>query len=189
MPAYADESGWLGFKRLYSVRDVLTLRILHVLRESHHLTLAYLREADAYLQARYLDPWNDLTFRTLGGRLYFEEPDAATLQEASKAGQVPFPMPLAPVIAPVREKIAMFTTRQPSDQGRVERVRNVMGNEACIRGTRIPTSSIWEWHEAGHEIDRILRAYPSITEADVLGAIEYERERREQTMTRRRRTA
>lgn len=188
-PAYADASGWLGYRRLYSVRNVLALRILYVLRNTHHIPHKYLLDANAFLKDRYDSPWEELVFYTLGGRVYFEAPDSRAIEEAGKAGQIPLPVPLEAVIAPVRAKIVMFTTRQPAEYGQIERRRGVMGGDACVAGTRIPTSAIWGWHTAGYDAQRIREAYPTLTDEDVAAAIEYERSFREQAPARRKRLA
>ena len=83
----------------------------------------------------------------------------------------------------------MFTTRQPSDFGEIDHRRGVMGGQAIVAGTRIQTSSIWRWHETGHDTARIRRAYPILTDADVAAAIAFEQTRRDEIPTRRKRPA
>ena len=189
VPAYSGEAGWLGHTRLCPVKDVLALRILLVLRNTHRITNKYLVDANAFFRERYEDPWTDLTFHTLNKRVYFDNPSPDEVTESAKIGQLPLPVPLADVIAPVRENILMFTTRQPSDFGEIGHRRGVMGGQAIVAGTRIQTSSIWRWYEASHDTARIRRADPILTDADVAAAIAFEQTRREELPTHHKRPA
>jgi uncharacterized protein (DUF433 family) len=50
----------------------------------------------------------------------------------------------------------------------------VLGNAWRLAGTRIPTSAIWHFHEDGADVAAIQRAYPALTGADIMAAIEHE---------------
>jgi uncharacterized protein (DUF433 family) len=45
--------------------------------------------------------------------------------------------------------------------------------QACIKGTRIPVHQIVSMLANGDTIENLLKAYPSITRADVLACLEY----------------
>lgn len=48
-----------------------------------------------------------------------------------------------------------------------------------LDGTRIPTSAIWNLHEAGYSDDQIIYEYPRLSQADIAAALAFERARRE----------
>lgn len=88
-------------------------------------------------------------------------------------------MLLEPIANEVREAARLLKQRKPEHFGKVTRNRYVAHNAWVIAGTRIPTESIWRFHEEGYDTDAILSEYPSLTEDDVLAAIESEAKRRE----------
>jgi len=45
--------------------------------------------------------------------------------------------------------------------------------QACIAGTRIPVHQIVRMFAHGDSIERLLRAYPSITREDILACLDY----------------
>lgn len=49
----------------------------------------------------------------------------------------------------------------------------VMSGEPCITGHRIPTRAVWEFHQAGYTVERILQEYPTLNAAEVEAAIRY----------------
>jgi uncharacterized protein (DUF433 family) len=64
--------------------------------------------------------------------------------------------------------------RRDEQHGKIERKRDVARNAPRVSGTRIPTSAIWAFHRAGFSVSQIVHEYPTLTEADVSAAIEYE---------------
>ena len=179
VPIYTDETKWLGYARLYSLRDLLVLRILAELRDRHSVTLKYLRDTDTYLHNHYTDPWTTLTFYVAGRRVFFEEPTSREIREARAAGHMVMPFALVDVVVPMREKVLAFRSRSPRDYGRLDRNRGVMGGAWVVKGTRIPTSTIWDWYEANYDTAAIKAAYPALHDEDIDAAIAYERETRE----------
>ncbi len=49
----------------------------------------------------------------------------------------------------------------------------ILGGKPVIRGTRIPVYLILELLSAGYDFTRIIKAYPTLTEADIKAAVEY----------------
>jgi uncharacterized protein (DUF433 family) len=49
----------------------------------------------------------------------------------------------------------------------------IMGGVPCIRGTRIPVSSILGYMAAGMSHDEILADFPQLTAEDLLEALQY----------------
>jgi len=69
--------------------------------------------------------------------------------------------------------------RGPEVIGKVVRSRTVLGNAWVIAGTRIPTETLWSFHEAGFDTDATIKQYPHLTPEDVQAAMEHERRLRE----------
>lgn len=71
-----------------------------------------------------------------------------------------------------------LTRRAPEQFGKIVRNRYVMHNVPVVAGTRIPTASIWDFHEAGYVTEAIMREYPTLKVEDIDAALEYERGQR-----------
>jgi uncharacterized protein (DUF433 family) len=56
---------------------------------------------------------------------------------------------------------------------RIEVNPKILGGKPVIKGTRIPVYLILELLSAGYSFKRIIKAYPSLTEADVKAAVDY----------------
>jgi len=50
----------------------------------------------------------------------------------------------------------------------------VSHNRPVIAGTRIPTSAIKSFNDAGYTVDEIIEEYPDLTPEDVKAALDYE---------------
>jgi uncharacterized protein (DUF433 family) len=60
-----------------------------------------------------------------------------------------------------------------SHEGRIVVNPSVLGGKPIVAGTRIPVSLILNLMAHGYDIDKILRAYPSLTRDDIKAAIAY----------------
>ena len=78
------------------------------------------------------------------------------------------------VAADVREDAERLRARAPEQIGKIEQRRTVAGNAPVIAGTRIKTSAIWNFHQAGCTIADIRRQYPRLSEKDIKAAIDFE---------------
>lgn len=67
--------------------------------------------------------------------------------------------------------------RKARDIGKVTHERNVAGNAWVVAGTRIPTATIWRYHQAGYTHDQIITEFPRLRRADIEKAIEHEQRR------------
>lgn len=79
----------------------------------------------------------------------------------------------------IRRAIPNVLRRDESDVGMITKNRFVQHNRPIIAGTRIPTSSVWAFHEAGYSSEQILEEYPHLNPKDVNAAIAFEREQRQ----------
>jgi len=74
------------------------------------------------------------------------------------------------LIPPISRDIASAQVQQL-----VEKTPNVVGGDACIRGTRIPVWELVEYRQLGASTSKILEAYPQLTELDLQTAWDYDR--------------
>lgn len=170
----SDEGG--PFRRAYSLRDVIELRTLALLR-SKQVTLPQLREAKRRLD-EYVYPWSQLKFWVAGRDVYWDDPASRTREGVRPPGQTVIPIEMEAIEREVHDNIRrLVRERQPDDHGRISRNRYVKHNEWVISGTRIPVSAIIDFHRAGFDADAIIREYPRLTAEDVAAALEWEKKR------------
>ena len=165
------------FGRIYSFRDVVGLRVIGDLRNLRGIPLQELRKIGLWLQEQYEAPWSTLRFALNGRRVVFIEPTTALPREASAGSQAAIEVTLEPIAADVRAAASRLAERRKDDLGQIKRNRFVVHNAPVIAGTRIPTRSIWNLHEAGLRLDAILHEYPRLTAKDVRAAIRFEQGR------------
>lgn len=169
----SDERG--AFTRLYSFRDLLSLKVLNQLRNDTRVSMDHLREVKKDLSHLGEDMWVKSTLYLLGKRVVIERDDE-TRHEAG-SGQEVFQIPLKVIVGGMRERIREMNKRGSDEIGHIERSRGIVGNRPVIAGTRIPVSTIKEFAEAGYSVGQILKEYPSLERADVEAAIAFEEKR------------
>jgi len=173
-PSYAEENRRAPFSRIYSFRDIVSLRVLHNLRKVYGVPLAHLREVSEKLSHLELNErWGGIRLWVLNKRVIWQEPGTARPQEVVSQQYI-VPVVLETVIADTREDIAKLSTRDSSREGVIERSRFVAHNAPAIAGTRITVKAIKSFAEAGYTIPQIIREYPDLTEKDVKAALAYE---------------
>lgn len=176
--SYVDERPHRPYRRIYSFRDVVSLQTLAVLRRTHNVGLDELRRVGEYL-TRYCEaPWAEMRFRVFGRHVAFRDPCTGTWVSSRPLGQVFIEFALEDIRHDVEAEAAKFRERDPSQMGQIVRHRHVLSNSWVVAGTRVPTSAIWHFHEAGYDTSAILREYPRLTPADVDAALEHERQQR-----------
>jgi uncharacterized protein (DUF433 family) len=166
------------FGRIYSFRDVVGLRTISILRNEHRVPLQELRRVGAWLHERHEAAWSSLRFALKGRKVVFFDPDAGVAVEPRGAGQEVLPISLQPIADDMSRAADRLRERSPDQIGQVVRNRYVVHNAWVVAGTRIPTTAIWNFHEAGYSADRIVGEYPRLTHADVEAAIAFEKQRR-----------
>lgn len=175
-PGYEGNRPRTPYGRIYLYRDVVGLRAIAILRNEHHVPFQRLRKLGQWLKEHYDDPWSSLRFFVSGRDVLFEDPETGL--RLGLGGQVPLPIEMAAVESDTRARALRLRERQPEEIGQISQRRAVQSNAPVLAGTRVPTASVWDFHQAGHDTDTILAAYPSLTPLDVERAIEFERQRR-----------
>lgn len=180
-PAYADQRRRRPYSRVYSFTDLVALRTLALLRNNHGVPLQELRDVAERL-ARYSEdanPWVGRRFWVTGRHVLFEDPETGSLVSGRPRGQTVIPIDLEEIKLAAETDARRLRERRPEAVGCIERHRHVAHNAWVIAGTRIPTSTVWTFHEAGYDTDAIIREYPLLEPQDVEVAIVHERNLRE----------
>lgn len=190
-PRYYDETGWLRYRRLFSFRDLVALRTIRKLRDEQGFSLQALRQFNSKLQARYDAPWSSLRFHKVGDQLQYDDPNPEDPNQpirrwAGEPRHEAFHVDLGEEAEELRPLVIAFGTRKAEDIGQVTRNRNVMGGEWVVQGTRILTSSIWNYASAGEPMEAIVAAYPTLHPEDIEAAIRHEERLHEDRALRRR---
>jgi uncharacterized protein (DUF433 family) len=170
-PRFLAENPRNPYNRIYSFKDVVGLKTLGILRKRYGIPLQQLRKVAERL-AQYGDPWARLVLYVDRKEIHFKEPESQRVRGVL-SGQFSS-LPLESIIHEVKAESAKLKERNVAQFGCVVRHRYVMHNARVIAGTRIPTRTIWRFHEAGYSVADILREYPMLTDKDVRAAIQSE---------------
>lgn len=172
-PSMAEENRRLPFSRVYSFRDLVSLRVLGHLRNTHKVPLQHLRKVSEKLHDMGDAKWTATTLYVLGRRVVFTDPRDEMRKEVV-SGQRVFDIPLRVAISDTRQAIEALNRRDESNKGRVVQQRFVMQGDPVFDGTRIPVATVLRYLEAGYDAAGIIEAFPDLTEADVEAARSYQ---------------
>ena len=167
------------FGRVYSFRDLISLKTIAVLLKEHKVPLQELRRVDPWLKRHHETPWASLRLYVIGRSIFFEDPETREILLARFPAQAALPIEMNEIVREVRHDTDRLRARTSDQIGRIDRHRNIAHNAPTIAGTRIPTSAIWDFHSAGYSTEEIIREYPRITPSDVEAAIEFEKRNRQ----------
>jgi uncharacterized protein (DUF433 family) len=168
-------SGAYGaFRRAYSFRDVVGLRTISLLRNTHRVHLDDLREVEKRLKDTPDRDWSNVVFYVgEDRRIYFTDPTTGATVSINPLGQASL-FRMRTVIKSVERQLVLMNRRTRNQIGKIDRSRYVLRNASVVAGTRIPTSSIYDLYQAGFNITRIVNEYPRLTPQDVRSAIQFE---------------
>ena len=179
--AYWDKTGFFipevesrrrgPYSRLYSFRDVVGLRTIAQLRG--RVSLQSLRIIGQWLHDHYARPWDRLRFYTAGRDVFVEGPDDEGIVLARDGAQTTFDIQLRQVAGDMQRAVRRLRRRRGRDVGRVAQHRYVAHNRPVLAGTRVPAAAVWDFHQAGYGVERIIEEFPSLTPADVEAAIRF----------------
>lgn len=177
-PGYGDPNRRQPFGRVYSFRDLVGLRAIAILRNTHRVPLQELRKVGSWLQDSGDEAWTSATFHVVGRRVFFERPEDGAPVAGRPLGQTAFPFQMQKVAHEMQGAVAHQRDRCPDDVGRIVQNRYLVHNAPVLAGTRIPTSAVWNLHQAGYGVQAIIREYPRLTTEDVRAALAFEEQRR-----------
>lgn len=174
-PKYAEKNRRVAYSRIYSFKDIVALRVLHVLRNQYKISLQHLRDVSDKLRQLHDNPdyWIETKLYPLNGRVVWYE-QGTDLPQVVTSGQYVAPVVLNDVVQNTKRAVAHLpTSRDRSKIGVVEKSRYIQHNSAVVAGTRIPVAAIKRFAKAGYSVEQILKEYPDITEKDVQAALDY----------------
>ena len=172
-PSLASDNRREAFSRVYSFKDVASLRVLAALRKQHDVSLQHLRKVAKELPQMSDAKWTSTQLFVLDKRVVFVEPGSKQYREIVSKQYVMGPS-LAVAIADTKKAIEKLRQRHADDIGQITKARNVSHNAWVIAGTRIPVTAIKRFAEDGYSVDAILKEYPTLTEADIEAALAHE---------------
>ena len=172
-PSMAWRDQGTAYGRLYSFRDLGSLRVLNDLRNRGKVPLPHLREVKKKLAHLGDDLWARTTLYVLNRKVVFWNPDEDAREEVL-SGQATLDIPLRLVRDSLEEDVRKMRDRDESMVGRIDRHKSVVHNAPVIAGTRIPVKSIRTFAKAGYSTEEILREYPTLTARDIQAAIAFE---------------
>lgn len=161
-----------AFSRVYSFRDLVSLRVLHQLRNVYGVSMPELRKTAAKLAHLGDDLWTKTSLSVHRRKVVFEEPDTSRLREVT-TNQYVADIPLRVVISDTQRAIIEMNSRGRDAVGQIVQNRFIQRNQPVIAGTRIPVSAVLSFHRAGYTPEQIVGEYPDLTVEDVKAAIEY----------------
>lgn len=170
-PSFADDNRKAAFSRIYSFRDIASLRVLAALRDKE-VSLQHLRQVSDKLSHLGEERWIKTTLYVLKKRVVFLEPGTERPREVV-SGQYTFAIKLMDVMSDVKKDIDALNRRDDTKVGKIERNRWVAHNAYVIAGTRIPVEAVKNFHKAGFSVEQIRREYPDLTPADIKAAISH----------------
>ena len=158
--------------RLYSFRDLVSLKVLNQLRNKEKIPLQELRRTKKALGDVGDALWAETTLYVFGKKVAVRNPRSGKLEEAATGQGVL--IELRVVSADVQSAVAAMRQRRPELIGKIERKRGVVQYQPVIAGTRIPVASIRAFSKAGYAHEEIRKQYPSLTIDDIKAALDYE---------------
>lgn len=176
-PSYGTADRRLPYSRVYSFRDIVSLRVLNDLRNVKKVSRQHLREVSRELAHLGDAKWTATTLYVLGKRVVFDDPRSGDRSEIV-SGQKVLNIPLRVVISSTRKAVKEMNRRGEAVAGHLAQHRFVSENQVVFAGTRIPVASVREFLDAGYSHKAVLEEYPVLTEADLKVAIEYQGEGR-----------
>lgn len=175
-PSLADENRRLAYSRVYSFKDILSLRVLNVLRNQYSVPLQHLRQVAEDLVGLPDEKWTRTELFVLNRRVVFVEPGTDRYREIV-GKQYVMGIPLGVVMSDTKRDVERLNARDESKVGKFEQAKYVNHNALVIAGTRIPVATIKQFGEAGYSVDQIMAEYPTLTRSDVEAALKREDDR------------
>jgi uncharacterized protein (DUF433 family)/DNA-binding transcriptional MerR regulator len=173
LPSYAETNRDLPYSRVYSFRDIVSLRVLGQLRNEHKVPLQHLRQVSDTLAHLGDARWTATTLYVLGKRVVFTDPRTDERVEVV-SGQRVFDIPLRVAISDTRKAIATLNDRSETTGGKIVHGKFTLQNEPVFEGTRIPVAAVRRYLDAGYSPNAIMEEFPDLTPADIETARSFE---------------
>lgn len=171
-PSLAASDRSLPNSRLYSFRDLVSLRVLNALRNESKVPLPHLREVKDALAHLGEALWGKTTLYVLNRKVVIKNPETEAREEVVSHQGV-LGIPLEVVTGEMQSAVDKLRERGSDVVGKIDRHRNIAHNQPVIAGTRIPVRTIQAFADEGYTAEQILAEYPTLTTEDVLAAIQH----------------
>jgi uncharacterized protein (DUF433 family) len=172
-PTFGGEEWDSSIGRVYSFRDIASLRVLNMLRNDHHVPLGHLRGVAEKLAENPEDRWTGVRLFVFDKRVAWIEPGGSRPQEVLSGQYIVAEVLIDTILADLKSEMQALNTRPSTDIGRIEKVRAINHNAAVVAGTRIRVRDIMSFQRAGYTLAQIREEYPDLTEEDILAALDY----------------
>lgn len=173
LPAsFASEASRSPFARLYSFKDVVTLRVLNQLRNVHRVSMQELRKVADALADMGPDKWTSLRFWVHNRKVVFREPDTRRRREITTRQYVA-ELGVEIDVAGTQQALANLNERDVEHAGKIARKKFVAGMVPLIAGTRIPVAAVQQFANAGYSIAQISLEYPTLAQQDIEAALSF----------------
>ncbi|MEL6573998.1 MAG: DUF433 domain-containing protein [Pseudomonadota bacterium] len=164
--SYAQKNRRQPYSRVYSFRDLVSLRVLNLLRNEHKVSAQHLKKVAEKLAHLGDAKWTKTTLYVLGKRVVFDDPKTSERREVVSEQRV-LDIPLKAAISDTLEAIRQQNVRRGKVVGSTSKQKFVMQNQEVFAGTRIPVSAVMNYLKRGYEDDLILRDFPDLTSDDI----------------------
>lgn len=165
-PSFAEIDQKVPYAKIYSFRDIVSLRVLGQLRNKHKVSFQHLRQVSDSLAHLGDVRWIATTLYVLGRRVVLTDPTDQQRKEVVN-GQRVFDIPLRVVVEDTRKAIADMNRRGETQTGKVVHGKFTLQNEPVFDGTRIPVATIKRYIDAGFSPEAIIQEFPDITLEDI----------------------
>ncbi|MEM1379082.1 MAG: DUF433 domain-containing protein [Pseudomonadota bacterium] len=166
-PSFAEPNRRVANSRIYSFRDLASLRILNTLRNESKVPLQHLRRVKKKLIELGDDLWAKTTLFVLNKKVVLKNAETGKLEDA-ESQQLVFNIPLRVVSEGLEQDVRQLRQRNPHTIGEISAgQRNIVGAKPTIAGTRIPVSSIQAFIDEGYTDEQIIAEYPILDERDI----------------------
>lgn len=166
---YVAERGLHVGEPLFSFRDVVSLRVLAILRKEHGISRQELRRVGKRLREEHDHPWAGLRLGVCGKEVVFIEPGTGRVLSTRPHGNYVFDeiLDIKAVEANMRTRAGRLMHRQRDQAGKTEKKRAILGGRTVFAGTRIAVEPIADALRLGAPQKWVLENFPTLRRADV----------------------
>jgi DNA-binding transcriptional MerR regulator len=166
IPAMASTNRREAFSRIYSFKDLASLKVISTLRNETKVSMQHLREVGKKLSGLGENAWSRVTLYVLNRRVVFHNPDTAKKEDII-SGQAILDIPLEVVRANMQAEVDLDRRRSQSSFGVIDQRRYIAHSQKVFSGTRIPIRAVQSFLAAGYTARQIIEEYPSLSEQDI----------------------
>lgn len=164
--SFARDNRRQPYSRLYSFRDIVSLRVLNVLRNRFGVSGQHIREVAEKLAHMGETKWTATTLYVLGKRVVFDDPETDERREVVSKQRV-FDIPLKAAISDTLQAIRDQNVRTDNEKGHFVKKKFVLSNQEVFDGTRVPVSAVKNYVSRGATDREILAEFPDLALEDI----------------------